>query len=1216
MDRRNFISALAGNLLATPLAVWGAPPTKDKATSSRVTSKSALANLAANHARNLGPYASGEIGGKNITDYSGITYDRIGKRMCLFGGGHGPSQETDIRILDLTTMRWSSLYAPTKRSEMTLANGDSDYGRWISTNQPYARHSYNMTVVVGRRFYLLSPYGQADHLDGPSPPYGGRICWYDFVAQAWNYSQYTGAQTPWAIYCAAVLDPVSGRIIIAGLTRSAGPGNIWVYDPVTNTYETGPPFPPSVGYAHDIVHFPPDDNFYVLQSDGRVWRMAFNRGNPTLSTVSALSVSGTPPAAGSRCGFAYDPVNRIIGGNVTNGTFYAFDPATMAWTATAMQVEPGSLGVPNQVFHCLEFDHDSGCFILLSDPATATTWAYRYGGGGSPTAKSGVGDLAVTLDFGGGNVAVFSGASAVDQGDFVGEFVRQKCYLAKDPAYPDWRVYFRVDADAAGTRKLGAGARDEVIVEYGRSTGGTPVHRTVAYTASITKDGVVQALYAVARHWWYARWRYQSSPRPVVRTPATLKARGWIPNFGPAGTFGLQANNNAVAWNGPMSAPPGFANAMGSAGDNNQIGFLTEFAADYVINESAASLISVRTEGEWCGNWCMHIRNDASGAILDVRNGKLRYKADGGTINNVPAVHPAANPSFVDVESAHFYPCANLPWLLTEDPYYLEEMQFGCNWQILFAQYHSTQQGLQGLVYPGQTRSFAWGLRDLFLLAASCPVTVPSWLRPKSYWRSCIDDNKAYALKFVNSPARIHSLFRTWTRSDADAAWMTAWLNAVVGIAVGQGFSDWLPVFRWGIDKHIQQTNGTSGWPRQWPVPYYSIPNKAATWGTPTNLFSTTAVDATTCTSWADYWAYYKAGSPDPAGVGHTDASGRTINDAGWDGHTIMQSQTGPSYFLHLRAALAVAVTRGIPGAQACYDYVQSELSNEVMPRFRAKGQARFAIDPGPATIASPGAENYQGLWWNAPGGSESGWGINFAHQGDVIFATWFTYDLAGKPWWLAMTANKAADNSYQGDLYSVSGPAFNAVPFDPSLVSGTIVGSGTLAFSDQDNGTFSYLLNGFQQTKPIVRQVFADPVPLCAFGTSSALIATSNYQDLWWADPPGSEAGWGINLTHQGDIIFATWFTYNLDGSPYWLAATTQLVSEGVYTGTLYQATGPAFNAVPFDPAKVVGSAVGSMTLTFFNASSAWFEYVLAGISQAKRITRQVFRTPGTACQ
>ena len=115
----------------------------------------------------------------------------------------------------------------------------------------------------------------------------------------------------------------------------------------------------------------------------------------------------------------------------------------------------------------------------------------------------------------------------------------------------------------------------------------------------------------------------------------------------------------------------------------------------------------------------------------------------------------------------------------------------------------------------------------------------------------------------------------------------------MTGIAVAQGFNDWLPIFRWGVDKHIQQSNGTSGWPRQWPVPYFSIPNKAAVWGTVTGLFSTTAIDSSTCTSWADYWSYYKSGSPDAAGVGHTDTNGRTINDRGWDGHTIKQVHPG-----------------------------------------------------------------------------------------------------------------------------------------------------------------------------------------------------------------------------------------------------------------------------------------------------------------------------------
>ncbi len=55
------------------------------------------------------------------------------------------------------------------------------------------------------------------------------------------------------------------------------------------------------------------------------------------------------------------------------------------------------------------------------------------------------------------------------------------------------------------------------------------------------------------------------------------------------------------------------------------------------------------------------------------------------------------------------------------------------------------------------------------------------------------------------------------------------------------------------------------------------------------------------------------------------------------------------------------------------------------------------------------------GLFWNAPADSESGWGINFAHQGDVIFATWFTYDLTGKAWWLSMTADKTGERRLLG---------------------------------------------------------------------------------------------------------------------------------------------------------------------------------------------------------
>lgn len=263
---------------------------------------------------------------------------------------------------------------------------------------------------------------------------------------------------------------------------------------------------------------------------------------------------------------------------------------------------------------------------------------------------------------------------------------------------------------------------------------------------------------------------------------------------------------------------------------------------------------------------------------------------------------------------------------------------------------------------------------------------------------------------------------------------------------------------------------------------------------------------------------------------------------------------------------------------------------------------------------------NFQGLWWKSPAESESGWGINFAHQGDVIFATWFTYDATGKALWLSMTANKTADRVYAGTFYQTRGPAFSAVPFSPAGVTATPVGSGTLTFSDANNGSFAYTVNGISQTKPITRQVFGT-LPVCTFGEQTNLTFAINYQDLWWAAPAGAESGWGVNFTHQGDTIFATWFTYDLDGTPLWLSATASKTGTGLehgitYRGTLYRTTGPAFSAVPFLPANIGLNQVGTLTLTFFTGNEATFAYTVNGVTQSKSIARQVFRTPGTVCQ
>jgi hypothetical protein len=266
-------------------------------------------------------------------------------------------------------------------------------------------------------------------------------------------------------------------------------------------------------------------------------------------------------------------------------------------------------------------------------------------------------------------------------------------------------------------------------------------------------------------------------------------------------------------------------------------------------------------------------------------------------------------------------------------------------------------------------------------------------------------------------------------------------------------------------------------------------------------------------------------------------------------------------------------------------------------------------------------AVNRQGLWWNRPAGSEPGWGINLAHQADAIFATLFTYDADGGAWWLSMTARPAGAGVYAGALYETRAPGPEAGSFDPAHVVHTPVGYGTLAFNGPDMGTFSYVIGTVTETRDIVRQQFG-PLPVCTFASLPDPSLATNFQDLWWNSPPGSESGWGLNIAHQGDKVFATWFTHDADHHPFWLSVNASNVGPGVYYGDLERTIGPPYDAPAFDPDLVRRMKVGTATLTFANGNDAIFEYSYWPADQVgpvvgtKRITRQIFAPPGTTCQ
>jgi hypothetical protein len=72
-----------------------------------------------------------------------------------------------------------------------------------------------------------------------------------------------------------------------------------------------------------------------------------------------------------------------------------------------------------------------------------------------------------------------------------------------------------------------------------------------------------------------------------------------------------------------------------------------------------------------------------------------------------------------------------------------------------------------------------------------------------------------------------------------------------------------------------------------------------------------------------------------------------------------------------------------------------------------------------------------------------------------------------------------------------------------------------------------------------------------------------ASYTALWWVP---AESGWGLNTNHQGNIVFATLFTYAPDGQPMWLVGPSLggVAGERLFTGALYRTTGPPSTRCP----------------------------------------------------
>jgi hypothetical protein len=504
----------------------------------------------------------------------------------------------------------------------------------------------------------------------------------------------------------------------------------------------------------------------------------------------------------------------------------------------------------------------------------------------------------------GGEQYVFAQDDGVDLGDYEdpeGNFV-QHCFCTTNARLPGFRVMFRPDAD---------GTRDEVVFELGTIFDGTPAaHITEPYVATIARDEIVLATKTVPTHWWYARWRWFSKPRPVIHAVTDLIEHGLVPHYDARVGGGFTPPSQPHTYAGPMDLAGIYAYMPGT-GDRDDIGLVTESQADYLCTQSDTALRTLLAWGEGSGTLSWHFRDENTGAPLDSHAYPNASCYDWHEpVTPFLPTNDWLPGSPVTLDCSH-EPCLGyVPFLLTGDSYYLEELQFEVLYGVV-----SDSPGARGWYrLTGAVRAHAWVLRCMARGLKMTPESVPSWLLPRSYFQTLMDGNLAFVRSRMDSNTAPYvglNLLGDAEGSSAEehipancaiSTWMEDFEVVVQGHVVELGFTEWRDVLEWKASQLVDRTSGHAGWMKGAAFPYKCAVRPAA--------------DQPYSEDWRDAWEVN-------ATLGNVDANASNEHIAASDLAYYAPQGLG---------ALAVCARLGVEGAVDCHNWLQSEVNRLVAP--------------------------------------------------------------------------------------------------------------------------------------------------------------------------------------------------------------------------------------------------------------------------------------------
>ena len=343
-----------------------------------------------------------------------------------------------------------------------------------------------------------------------------------------------------------------------------------------------------------------------------------------------------------------------------------------------------------------------------------------------------------------------------------------------------------------------------------------PGPQNFKYNAEFNVGGKSVYTKTALNHLHHARWRkvfWWGGEAPQVNAMLNTKylvASRAVPNYDPTvtiapGTLATIDTRFSGAVTEPMATGLA-ASYMPATGAHEDIGILPSWTTSYVLTMDKRARDATLGTGDLAGSWSMHFRDKKTGRPVSLVNYPYmtlvgNYGDTWNPVTNLMESFPAcggdcSTPYTYDIP--HQPSLAYVPYLVTGDYYYLEEMQFWAMYDV-FNSNPNYRENVKGLVISEQLRGQAWALRTLAQAAYITPdadvlkTDLVTLMNNNLDWYNANYSNNSNANK-LGIPTQGFSIAYN---DVAIAPWMDDFFTSAIGHAAELGFSKATTLLAW-----------------------------------------------------------------------------------------------------------------------------------------------------------------------------------------------------------------------------------------------------------------------------------------------------------------------------------------------------------------------------------------------------------------------------------